>query len=102
MGGMGGAQPLAATLNGAAFLGVEVDAERIQRRIRTGYCDLCVHSLDEAIPILKNAMSHKQAVSVGLVGNCADLLPEIVRRGMKVMSSRRLADNRRGCPGLRA
>ena len=82
MGGMGGAQPLAATLNGAAFLGIEVDPERIKRRIRTGYCDICVNSLDEAIRILKNAVRQKQAVSVGLVGNCADIIPELARRGI--------------------
>jgi urocanate hydratase len=82
MGGMGGAQPLAATLNGAAFLGIEVDPERIKRRIRTGYCDICVNSLDEAIRILKNAVRQKQAVSVGLVGNCADVIPELARRGI--------------------
>ena len=82
MGGMGGAQPLAATLNGAAFLGIEVDAERIKRRIRTGYCDICVNSLDEAIRILKNAVRQKNAVSVGLVGNCADVIPELARRGI--------------------
>ena len=82
MGGMGGAQPLAATLNGAAFLGVEVDAEKIKRRIRTGYCDICVNNLDEALRILRNAVRQKQAVSVGLVGNCADIVPELARRGV--------------------
>ena len=82
MGGMGGAQPLAATLNGAAFLGIEVDAERIKRRIRSGYCDICVNSLDEAVRILKNAVRQKHAVSVGLVGNCADVIPELARRGI--------------------
>jgi len=82
MGGMGGAQPLAATLNGAAFLGIEVDAERIKRRIRQGYCDICVNSLDEAIRILKVAVRKKQAMSVGLVGNCADVIPELARRGI--------------------
>ncbi len=82
MGGMGGAQPLAATLNGAAFLGIEVDAERIKRRIRTGYCDICVNSLDEAVRILKNAVRQKHAVSVGLVGNCAEVIPELARRGI--------------------
>ncbi len=82
MGGMGGAQPLAATLNGAAFLGIEVDAERIKRRIRQGYCDICVNSLDEAIRILKVAVRKKQAMSVGLVGNCADIIPELARRGI--------------------
>jgi urocanate hydratase len=82
MGGMGGAQPLAATLNGAAFLGVEVDAERIQRRIRSGYCDICVNDLDEALRILKVAIRKKQPTSVGLVGNCAEVLPELARRGV--------------------
>jgi urocanate hydratase len=82
MGGMGGAQPLAATMNNAAFLGIEVDAEKIKRRIRTGYCDICVNELDEALRILKNAVRQKQAVSVGLAANCADVIPELVRRGV--------------------
>jgi urocanate hydratase len=82
LGGMGGAQPLAATLNGAAFLGVEVDGEKIKRRIRTGYCDICVNDLDEAVRILKNALRQKQAVSVGLIGNCAEVIPELARRGL--------------------
>ena len=82
MGGMGGAQPLAATMNGAAFLGIEVDPERIKRRLKTGYCDILVNSLDEAVRILRNAAHRKEAVSVGLVGNCADILPEMVRRGI--------------------
>jgi urocanate hydratase len=82
MGGMGGAQPLAATLNGAAFLCVEVDPERIKRRLKTGYCDIMVSSLDEAVRILRNAVHQRQAVSVGLAGNCAEVLPEMVRRGI--------------------
>jgi urocanate hydratase len=82
LGGMGGAQPLAATLNGAAFLGIEVDGEKIRRRIRSGYCDICVNDLDEAVRILKNAVRQKQAVSVGLVGNCAEVIPELARRGI--------------------
>jgi urocanate hydratase len=82
LGGMGGAQPLAAALNGGAFLGVEVDAEKIKRRIRTGYCDICVNNLDEALRILKNAVRQKQAVSVGLIGNCAEVIPELARRGV--------------------
>ncbi len=82
MGGMGGAQPLAATLNGAAFLGIEIDPERIKRRIRSGYCDYCITSLDEAVRILKNAVRQKHAVSVGLVGNCAEVIPELARRGI--------------------
>jgi urocanate hydratase len=82
MGGMGGAQPLAATMTGACFLGIDVDAERIRKRLKTGYCDHMAASLDEALTILKNAMSKKQAVSVGLVGNCADVIPELAERGV--------------------
>jgi urocanate hydratase len=82
MGSAGGTQPLAATLEGAAFLGIDVDAERITRRIRAGYCDFCVNSLDEALRILKNAVRQKQPVSVGLVGNCAEIIPELARRGV--------------------
>jgi len=82
MGGMGGAQPLAGTMNGAAVLCIEVDPERIKRRVRTGYCDVMVNSLDEALRILKNAVRRREATSVGLVGNCAEVLPELVRRGV--------------------
>src|SRR5213593_2268851 len=82
MGGMGGAQPLAATMNGAAFLGIDADPERIKRRVKTGYCDVMVTSLDEALRILKNAVRKGEAASVGLVGNCADLIPELARRGV--------------------
>ena len=82
MGGMGGAQPLAATLNGAAFLGIDVDPERIKRRVKTGYCDVMVNDLDEALRILKNAIRKREATSVGLVGNCADVVPELARRGV--------------------
>jgi urocanate hydratase len=82
MGGMGGAQPLAATMNGAAILCVEVDPERIKRRVKTGYCDVMVNSLDEALRILKNAVRQREAASVGLVGNCADVIPELARRGV--------------------
>src|SRR5689334_6387509 len=84
MGGMGGAQPLAATLNGAVFLGVEVERERIERRVRNGYCDRLAMDLDEALRICEDAVEQKRAVSVGLLGNCAEVLPEIVRRGVKV------------------
>src|ERR1700722_13161709 len=82
MGGMGGAQPLAATMNGAAFLGIDVDPERIKRRVKSGYCDVMVNSLDEALRILKNAVRQGEATSVGLVGNCADLIPEMAKRGV--------------------
>ncbi len=82
MGGMGGAQPLAATMAGACFLGVEVDAERIKKRLRSGYLDFMVNSLDEALRILKNAIRKKENVSVGLIGNCADVIPELAERGV--------------------
>ncbi len=82
MGGMGGAQPLAATMTGAAFLGIDVDPERIKKRLKTGYCDFMVTSLDEALRILKNAVRKKENVSVGLVGNCADIVPELAARGV--------------------
>jgi urocanate hydratase len=82
MGGMGGAQPLAATMAGACFLGIDVDAERIKKRLKTGYCDFMVNNLDEALRILKNAVRKKEAISVGLVGNCADVIPELAERGV--------------------
>ncbi|HET7101642.1 MAG TPA: urocanate hydratase [Terriglobia bacterium] len=82
MGAAGGALPLAAGLLGAAFLGIDAEGERIHRRIRAGYCDYCVSSLDEALRILKNAVRQKQGISVGLVGNCADIIPELAGRGV--------------------
>ena len=82
MGGMGGAQPLAATMAGACFLGIDVDPERIKKRLKTGYCDFMVNTLDEALRILKNAVRKKEAVSVGLVGNCADIIPQLAQRGV--------------------
>ena len=81
LGGMGGAQPLAATMNGAAFLAVEVDPARVQRRIATGYLDCVAKTLDEAWSLVTTARDQKRALSVGLVGNCADVLPEMLRRG---------------------
>jgi urocanate hydratase len=82
MGGMGGAQPLAATMNGARFLGIDVDATRIEKRLKSGYCDKIAHSLDDALRLLDEALKSKQAISVGLVGNCADVVPELVRRDL--------------------
>ena len=82
MGGMGGAQPLAATMNGAAILVVEVDEERIRRRIETRYCDRITHDLDEAVDWVRGAAGEGEAVSVGLVGNCAEVLPELLERGV--------------------
>jgi urocanate hydratase len=82
LGGMGGAQPLAATMNGAAFLGVDVDESRIRRRVETRYCDVLEHDLDAALLALDEARSRRRPLSVGLVGNIADVLPELVRRGV--------------------
>src|SRR5664279_708717 len=82
MGGMSGAQPLAATMTGACYLGIEVDPERIKKRLRGGYCDFMVNSLDEALRILKNAVRKKENISVGLVGNCGDIIPELAERGV--------------------
>ncbi len=82
MGGMGGAQPLAATMAGAVFLGIDVDPTRIEKRLQSGYCDRMAHSLDEAMQLIDAARGKKEALSIGLVGNCADVLPEMVRRGI--------------------
>ena len=80
MGGMGGAQPLAATMNGACFLGIDVDRARIEKRLATGYCDQIATDLDAALRIINEARSKGEAISVGLVGNCADVIPELARR----------------------
>src|SRR6202030_1598430 len=82
LGGMGGAQPLAATMNGAAFLGVEVNPARIERRLQSGYLDRLSRDLDEALHIVLEAKQKRQAYSVGLVGNAAEVMPELVRRGI--------------------
>jgi urocanate hydratase len=82
LGGMGGAQPLAATMAGAAILCVEVDPERIARRLEHKYLMRSTSSLDEALRWLDEARAKKQALSVGLEGNCAEVLPELVRRGV--------------------
>src|SRR5690349_7465249 len=82
LGGMGGAQPLAATLNGAAFLGIDVDESRIDRRLATRYLDRKTRDLDEALAWVREASEAKRAMSIGLVGNAADVLPELVRRGV--------------------
>jgi urocanate hydratase len=82
LGGMGGAQPLAAKMNGAAFLGVEVDRSRIEKRLKTGYLDVMSENLDEALDLVLKAKKEKRALSVGLLGNAAEVLPEILRRGI--------------------
>ena len=80
LGGMGGAQPLAATMAGASMLAIECQPSRIDMRLRTGYLDERADTLDEALAILRRALDEKRAVSVGLLGNAAELLPEILKR----------------------
>jgi len=82
LGGMGGAQTLAATFNEGCMLAVEVDPGRIQKRLDTGYCDRSTEDLDQALSWVQEAAANGEALSVGLVGNCAEVLPEIVRRGV--------------------
>jgi urocanate hydratase len=82
LGGMGGAQPLAATMAEAALLAIECDESRIDRRLQTGYLDRKTGSLDEAVAAVQAACREGRALSVGLVGNCAEVLPEMVRRGV--------------------
>ncbi len=82
MGGMGGAQPLAAAMAGGAILVIEIDESRIDRRLEKKYCDKKTHSLDQALKWIDDAVKTKKPLSVGLVGNCADLIPEIAKRGI--------------------
>jgi len=84
MGGMGGAQPLSVTLNGGVALVIEVDRSRIERRVATRYCDQIAEDLDAALRLCDQARRERRALSVGLVGNCGDVLPEIVRRGFQI------------------
>ncbi len=82
MGGMGGAQPLAIKMNEGVCLDVEVDEARIKRRVDNHYCDLLIRDLDEALEVATNAVHEKKPLSIGLVANCADVHPELVRRGV--------------------
>jgi len=82
LGGMGGAQPLAATMNGAAFLGIEVDKKRIQKRLETGYLDVMSENLDEALELVLNAKEEGKPLSVGLLGNAGELLPKILQKNI--------------------
>jgi len=82
MGGMGGAQPLAGTMAGASILVVEVDEARIDRRVKIGFCDVKVKTLDKALKLIKEHARSGEPISIGLVGNCADIFPEIYRRGI--------------------
>ncbi len=83
LGGMGGAQPLAATMAGASCLAVECQRSRIEMRLRTRYLDVMAETLDEALALLEQAKVDGKAISVGLLGNAADVLPELVRRGVR-------------------
>jgi urocanate hydratase len=83
LGGMGGAQPLAVTMNGGVALCVEIDPARIERRIKTRYLDRESDDLDEALRWVDEARSGREAVSIGLVGNCAEVLPELLARGFE-------------------
>lgn len=82
MGGMGGAQPLAATMAKASVLVVEVDEKRINRRVQQGFCDIKVKELDKALKLIKEHTKNREPISIGLVGNCAEIFPEIFRRGI--------------------
>ena len=82
MGGMGGAQPLAATMAKASVLVVEVDEKRINRRVQQGFCDVKVKELDKALKLIKEHTKNREPISIGLVGNCAEIFPEIFRRGI--------------------
>jgi len=82
MGGMGGAQPLAGAMNGAAILCVEVDRKKIERRLSKGFCEKMTDNLDDALSLIQKAKEKRKPLSVGLVGNCADTHPEILRRGI--------------------
>ncbi len=83
LGGMGGAQPLAATMAGASMLAIECRRDRIQKRLETRYLDVGVESLDEALELIARATREGKAISVGLLGNAAELLPEMLRRGVR-------------------
>ncbi len=82
MGGMGAAQPMAGTMAGASILTVEVDEARIDRRVKIGFCNVKVKSLDKALKLIKEHTKSKEPISIGLVGNCAEIFPEIFRRGI--------------------
>ena len=83
LGGMGGAQPLAATMAGASCLAVECQPSRIEMRLATRYLDTAANTLDEALTIIERACAERRAVSVGLLGNAADVFPELFRRGVR-------------------
>lgn len=83
LGGMGGAQPLAATMAGASMLAIECQPSRIQKRLETGYLDTSAESLDEALGLINKSIEDRQPLSVGLLGNAAEILPELLKRGVR-------------------
>lgn len=83
LGGMGGAQPLAATMAGASMLAIECQSDRIDKRLETGYLDMRAETLDEAMVVINDAVLKKKAVSVGLLGNAAEILPQMLERGIR-------------------
>jgi urocanate hydratase len=83
LGGMGGAQPLSVTMNGGVFLGVEVDPARIEKRVKTGYCEIMTRNLDEALDLAEQARRQGVPRSIGLVGNAAEVHPELLKRGFQ-------------------
>jgi urocanate hydratase len=83
LGGMGGAQPLAATMAGASMLAIECQSDRIDKRLQTGYLDARAENLDDAMAIIKKSVADKTPISVGLLGNAVDLLPEMLKRGIR-------------------
>jgi urocanate hydratase len=83
LGGMGGAQPLAAVMAGACCLAIECQSDRIEKRLQTRYLDKRAETLDEALKLITDACAKKEAISVGLLGNAAEILPEMVKRGIK-------------------
>lgn len=82
LGGMSGAQPLSVTMNGGVIINIEVDPDRVRRKVNEHYCDQMTESLGEAINMMRQAVDAKRALSIGLVGNCAEVLPELVRRNI--------------------
>jgi len=83
LGGMGGAQPLAATMAGASMLAIECQSDRIDKRLATGYLDVRAETLDEALAVLEQSLQQRKAISIGLLGNAAELLPQLIERGVR-------------------
>ncbi|NED53492.1 urocanate hydratase, partial [Micromonospora aurantiaca] len=84
LGGMGGAQPLAVTMNGGVAICVECDPSRIERRVAHRYCDVAADSLDEALRLAEEARAARRPLSIAVLGNAADLVPELLRRGAPI------------------